>query len=114
EDDHPRVEAALLGEVAPGDPRQGSTVGAVPADLAAVRGKDAEGDPHRRRLAGAVRAEEPEDLAGRDVERQPVEGDHGSEGLVEAVDLERHRARMPADPARRPRTIVPGHAMMTR
>ena len=94
EHDHPRVEAALLGEVAPRRPRQGPAVGASPGDRPAIGLEHAEHDPHRRRLAGSVRAEEPEDLAGRDVEREAVERDDGPEALVELVDREGHRRRI--------------------
>ena len=75
---HPRVETALLGQVAPGPAWQVRGRAAVPANLAGVRVQDPEADPHRRGLAGAVRAEEPEDLAARDVERQRVERKGGA------------------------------------
>ncbi len=114
EDDHPRIQPALLGQVAPRRPWQLARVGAVPQDPAAVRGQDADRDSHRRRLAGPVRAEEAEDLAGRHLERQPVEGHDGPEGLVEVVDLETHRPRIARLGPGRARTMVPGGAMMTR
>ena len=57
-----------------------------------VRLQDAERDPHRRRLAGAVRAEEPEHLARRDLEREVVERDDGAEALGQVVDDEGHPA----------------------
>ena len=88
---HPRIEAALLGEVAPRRPRQGPAVGPSPGDDAGVGLEDPQDDPHRRRLARPVRAEEPEDLAARDVEREAVEGDDGAESLVKLVDREGHQ-----------------------
>ena len=65
EDVHPRVQAALLGQIAPRPPRQLADRPTVPADLAGVGPDDAEADPHRGRLAGTVGAEEAEDLARR-------------------------------------------------
>ena len=87
---HPRVEPALLGEIAPGRARQQLALGAPPRDPAGVGLEDAERDPHRRRLAGPVRAEEPEDLARGDLEREVVERDDGAEPLGEVVDDEGH------------------------
>ena len=87
---HPRVEPALLGEIAPGRARQQLALGAPPRDPAGVGLEDAERDPHRRRLAGPVRAEEPEDLARGDLEREIVERDDGAEPLGEVVDDEGH------------------------
>ena len=82
DDDHPRVEAALLGQVAP-RPR-GRTRLSVPfqVTVSAIGLEDAEDDPHRRRLARAVRAEEAEHLAARDLEREAVERDGRAEALV--------------------------------
>ena len=63
EDAHPRVQAALLGQVAPGRAREAVALDAAPGDPAGVGLEHAERDPHRRRLAGAVGAEEAEHLA---------------------------------------------------
>ncbi len=65
QDRHPRVQAALLGQVAPGPARQLVRQRAVPANLARVGLEDAEADAHRRRLARPVGAEEAEDPAAR-------------------------------------------------
>ena len=74
EDGHPRVQAALLGQVAPRPARHLADRPAVPADRPVVGDHDPEADPHRRRLARAVGAEEAEDLAAADLEGQAVEG----------------------------------------
>ena len=89
---HPRVEAALLGQVAPRRPRQRPAVGAAPGHRPGVGREHAEDDPHRRRLAGAVRAEEAEHLAAGDLEREAVERDDVAEALVETVDGQGHAA----------------------
>ena len=93
EDLHPRVETALLGQVAERPPRQIGRRLAVPGDGARVRPQDVEHDPHRGRLAGAVRAEEAEDLARLDGEADPVEGLGLAEVLPEVGDLEAHGPR---------------------
>src|SRR5207237_4513288 len=50
------------------------------------RMEEAEQEPDRRALAGAVRAEEAEDLARLDVDRQPLEGrDRAPVALAQAV-----------------------------
>ena len=71
EDRHPRIQPALLGEVAPRPAGQLGAGRAVPADLAGVRLEDAETDPHRGRLAGAVGAEEAEDRPARNLNSSP-------------------------------------------
>ena len=114
EDDHARIQPALLRQVAPCRARQLTGVRASPHDPTAVCRQDAEGDPHRRRLPGSVRAEEPEDLAGRHLERQPVERDDAAERLAEIVDEETHRRRIAPPGPGRAGTMVPGGAMMTR
>ena len=63
EDRQPRVEPALLGQVAPRAAGQLVAGRAVPAHLAGVGLEDAEADPHGGGLAGAVGAEEAEDRA---------------------------------------------------
>ena len=94
EDAHPRVQAALLGQVAPGRAREAVALDAAPGDPAGVGLEHAEGDPHRRRLARAVRAEESEHLALRDLEREVVEGHDAAEPLEQVIDDEGHgRAR---------------------
>ena len=94
EDAHPRVQAALLGQVAPGRAREAVALDAAPGDPAGVGLEHAEGDPHRRRLARAVRAEESEHLALRDLEREVVEGHDAAEALEQVIDDEGHgRAR---------------------
>ena len=106
---HPRIEPALLGQIPPGAPRDLGHGLAVPADLAVVGVEDAEADPHRGGLAGAVRAEEPEDLAARHAERQPVERERGGEPLRDVIDLEAHEAipcGSPAHPARSPLVVA--------
>ena len=92
-DPHPRVQPALLGEVAPRRARQAMALGPAPRHAAGVRLEHAERDPHRRGLARAVRTEESEHLPGRDLEREVVEGDDGPEPLVEMVDDEGHSGR---------------------
>ena len=92
EDAHPRVEAALLGQVAPRPARQVGGRSALPADLARIRPDDAEADPHGRGLARPVRAEEAEDLAAPDVECQGVEGRGRAEPLRDVVDGKAHAA----------------------
>ena len=64
----------------------------LPGDRPASGSQDAQRDAHRRRLAGPVRAEEAEDLAGRHLEREVVEGDDAPEPLDEVVDDEAHPA----------------------
>ena len=77
-------EAAFLGQVAPRRPRQPAMVDPVPGDRAGVGSKHPEGDPHRRGLARAVGAEEAEDVAGRDLQGQVVEGLNAAEPLGQA------------------------------
>ncbi len=90
---HLGVEAACLGHVA--DPpatveRDGRP---VDPDLARVGREDPEHDAHRRRLARAVAADEPEQLAGADLEAQVTERDDLAVAFREPVDLE-HRASL--------------------
>jgi hypothetical protein len=74
-DAHLRIQPALLRHVAEAGARVEIDRPAAPAHLAAVGLEHAEDDPHRRRLAGAVRADEAEELARLDLEREPVERD---------------------------------------
>ena len=57
---------------------------------AGIGAQDVQHDPHRRGLAGPVRAQEPEDRAGLDAERDPVERLGLAETLPEIGDLEAH------------------------
>ena len=71
-----RVEPSLLGQVAPGGPRQVLARDAIPGHGARVRPKDAEGDSHRGRLARAVRAKKSKDVPGFNRQRETVERPH--------------------------------------
>src|SRR5689334_2873781 len=73
------------------------------AGLAAGRRQQARQHPDRRRLAGAVGADKTEDVTGRDVERDPVDGDEAAEPPGEIVDLDgalAHAASLPEPCAR--------------
>jgi hypothetical protein len=63
----------------------------VAGDARAARGGAREGAEHvdGRRLAGAVGSEEPEDLAGGDLEAHAPHGLDLAEGLLEVGDLDR-------------------------
>ena len=74
-DAHLRIQAALLGHVAERPLHLAGDRLAAPAHVAGVGLQHAERDPHRRRLAGTVGADEADDLALGDVERQAVERD---------------------------------------
>ena len=83
-----RVERYLLGDVADAGARGGRMahdVDAVDHDAARARREEAGQHADRRRLAAAVRAEEPEDLACRDRERETVDRGEGSEAAHEVV-----------------------------
>ena len=95
EDLHPRVEAALLGEVPERAAGQLGRGPALPGHRPGVGAEDVEGDPHRRRLAGPVGAEEAEDLARVDGEADPVEGPDLPERLLEVGDDEAHAGGVP-------------------
>ncbi len=92
---HLGVEAALLGHVAEVPPRPGVGLGALPANMAGVGLEHAQHDPHCRGLARAVGPDEPEQLAGRHLEGQIVEGDHVAVAPRECVELE-HTLVVPA------------------
>jgi hypothetical protein len=83
EDLHPRIQAALLGEVAPRAARRVGGRPPSPGHRACIRMDDVENDPHRRRLAGAVRAEEAEHLAALSDKADPVERRHGAVPLAQ-------------------------------
>ena len=60
-------------------------------DLAAGLGEHAGDQVEGRALAGAVRADQRDDLAGLDVERDVVDGDHAAELFSRVIDLQQHR-----------------------
>ena len=63
---------------------------------AAGRGaEEAEHEAQRRRLAGAVGAEEAEDLAGSDVEVEPVEGAEAAVVFGQVFGVEEHGGYFP-------------------
>ncbi len=107
DDDHPRIEAALLGKVAPRRARQDAAVGSLPRHRPAIGLEDAEDDPHRRGLARAVRSEEAEHLAAGDFEGESVERNGRAESLVEMVDEQAHGARISPTRVGRAGTMVP-------
>ena len=90
EDAHPPVQAALLGHVAPGPARPVRRLAVEPGHGSRVGAEETEDDPHRRRLAGSVRAEETEDLAAPDRERDAVERLDLPEPLPQPVDAKTH------------------------
>jgi len=99
-----RVEARRTGEEAEAAPRRVRVARDVDArELdAALRGDEDRGEhPQRRGLARAVRAEEAVDLAGRDAERQIVDGQRGAEALREVEDGDAGGARHGAPRGRR-------------
>ena len=59
-------------------------------------------DLDRRRLARAVGPEQAEHLAGRDRERDPVDGARGAVALLELGDLDRGRRRLTSAAEPRP------------
>ena len=87
---HPRVKAALLGQVTPRRAGQLAAVGPVPGHGPVVCVEDAEDDPHRRRLAGAIRTDKTEYLARGNLEGKAVERPGRAEPLVELIDDEAH------------------------
>ena len=60
----------------------------VHRDLAVVGREDARDDLHERRLAGSVVADEPDDLAGVDLEVHAVERLDGAEPLADLLEGE--------------------------
>ena len=114
---HPRVEPALLGQVA--DPPAGAQRDrlAVHAYLAGVRGEHAEHDAHGGGLAGAVAPDEAEDLSGRDAEADVAAGHDVAEAPGYPVHLQyrwwhacppslRSRPTQQSIQGRRPRMIT--------
>ena len=90
------------------DPEVRADVRREPVDAPARRARTAAGgrrvhareDADQRRLAGAVRADEPDDVAALDVERDACERAHAAEALLDVDALEQrprsaHRARSP-------------------
>ena len=90
EDLHLGVEAPLLRQVAPGLVREIPVRAAAPGNRPGVRPQDVQHDAHGRRLAGAVGAQEAEDLARLDLERDALEGLDLAEALGHRVDDEGH------------------------
>ena len=70
-------------------------------DRAAGRCQHAGDQVEGRALAGAVGADQGDDLAGLDVERDVVDGDDAAELLARLVDVQQHRRQSTA-PARAP------------
>ena len=66
---------------------------ALEAELAGVRPVQARDHVERRRLAGAVRADQPDDLALADVERDVVERDDPAEAAGDVANLEQRHGR---------------------
>ena len=77
-DEHARVQPALLGHVTEAAALSLAHRRAVPPDGPGIEVGETEDGPHRRRLARTVRPEEADDLSGRHVEGEVVEGGHGS------------------------------------
>ena len=90
---HAGIQPALLGHVADPAAHVGVDRASVPADRTVVGLQHTQDDPHGRRLPRSVRADEAEDLACADVERQIGERTDRAIGLVETVELQgRHTA----------------------
>ena len=85
-DRHLLVKPALFRQVAHAIARGARLAAAEHLDLSFVRQENIENHPDRRRLAGAVRADEPVDRAGRDLEREPVDGDDRAEAFGDVAD----------------------------
>jgi hypothetical protein len=66
--------------------RQTRDVAAAELDSPIVRPLEAGDQPERRRLAGARRTEEREELAGADLEVDPVDGGHVAVRLAHAFE----------------------------
>ena len=62
-------------------------------DGAAGRGQHAGDQVEGRALAGAVGPDQGHDLAGMDLERDVVDGDHAAELLARVLDLQQHGGR---------------------
>src|SRR5262249_23280543 len=85
-----RIDRQLARQVADEPARLETAVMTVDAEhrrRAARRTQQVENEPDRRRLAGAVGAEEAEDLAALDVERETIHPDHSTEVLGEAIEV---------------------------
>ena len=93
---HVEIERTVLRQVADAAPRPRADRAArrIPTMLAVplARREVAGQHPHDRRLAGAVRAEQRDDLAVRNVERDLVDGDERAVVLTELVRFD-DRAR---------------------
>ena len=87
---HLRVQAAFLGQVAPGLSRELPVVRPAPRDRTRIGAQHAERDAHRRGLSRAVGAQEAEHVGLRDLELEPGESGDRAELLDEPVDREGH------------------------
>ena len=110
EDRHPRVQPALLGEVAPRPPRQ---VGDVGWPSQRISPASARRIPRQIRIVVVLPApfapRKPKTSPRGDLEGQAVEGDGRAEPLGDVVDRKAHlRARIARHPPDRPRPMVPG------
>jgi hypothetical protein len=98
-DVHVREVGVLLehhAEMAPPG-RYVADVAPAQQNLSGISVLQARDDAQQRRLAGAARAEEGEELAGLDRERDVVSGDRPAEPLADAAQLEdrlRHQPRI--------------------
>ena len=87
-DQHPGIQATLLGHV-PEPPTLGLPDGAaVPDDPAGVEVGEAEDRPHGGGLPRTVRAEEAHHLAREHIEREVVKGDDRTVGTAEPLQLQ--------------------------
>ncbi len=93
EDGHRREEGGVLEgadetQPPPGLRSQPRGVAIAEVDASGVRTCEPPEHLEERRLAGPVRPDEPEDLAGPHLDRDPVEGRHAAEGLPDALGTE--------------------------
>ena len=107
-DGSPWQQARLLEDEADPRVRANDRVPSEP-DRATLGPEEPGGDTQERRLARAIRADERDDLAGRDLDREPVEGDGAPERDANVARDERGPGRgfagprMPAAPVTRTR-----------
>ena len=94
--------AALRDE---SDPAPRDRLGRAPAqrslaeaDLARARRDEPHDRVQRRRLPRAVRADQPDDLAGRDAQREPADGRDAAVRDLEVAELERAHSRTADSP----------------
>ena len=81
-------------------------------DPPGVRLVDAGQDLHQRRLAGAVLADQPDDLAAADLDRDVLQRMHAGEALVDALERQRGGRRSLDDPHACARSIESATAAM--